>query len=157
MAKQSNQKLRLLYINRILHESTDEFHGITLAQLSSELARYGIYAERKTLYDDIECLRVFGVDVCVKRDSRVRYYVAERELSAAELHLLSDLLESSASLSHKEKSDLQKRIGAFGGKHRLLTSELLVADNDSSFEIGAMQNASIVCRAMSGNKKINCR
>jgi len=153
MAKQSNQKLRLLYINRILHELTDEFHGITLAQLSSELTRYGIYAERKTLYDDIECLRVFGVDVRVKRDSRVRYYLSEHELSLAELQLLCDVTEASV-LSKKEKRDLKKRLLAFGGKYAHLQSDLSSKDADDPFEIDAMHNAEIACRAMRANKKI---
>ena len=157
MAKQSNQKLRLLYINKILHESTDEFHGITLAQISEELARYGIYAERKTLYDDIECLRLFGIDIEVKRDSRVRYYVAKREMSGAELRLICDLLEFSSSLSQREKSDLEKRIGAFGGKYGLQTKGVSQKDGDASFEIGALQSATLIYRAMAGNRKINCR
>ena len=157
MAKQSNQKLRLLYINRILHELTDEFHGITLAQLSLELARYGICAERKTLYDDIECLRVFGVDVRVKRDSRVRYYLAEHELSPGNIRLLCDLTEKSSALSKKEKRDLEKRLLAFGGKYAHLQGYIFDNDADNVFEIDAMQNAELLYRAMQANKKISCR
>ena len=157
MAKQSNQKLRLLYINKILHELTDEFHGITLLQLSSELAGYGIRAERKTLYDDIECLRLFGVDIRARRDSRVWYYVAERELSSGEIMLLSDLADSSSALSTKEKRDLKKRLFALGGKYAFQSARLPEGDGEDVFEIDAMQNAELICHAMEADKKISCR
>ena len=68
MAKQSNQKLKLLYLLKILFEQTDENSGLTIPQMITELAKYNISAARKSLYDDIESLRVFGIDVKVKRD-----------------------------------------------------------------------------------------
>ena len=71
MAKSSNQKLKLLYLMKIFLEKTDETHGLTVKELSDELAAYEIRAERKSLYDDIELLRVYGLDVCVMRDRQV--------------------------------------------------------------------------------------
>mgnify|MGYP005612763047 CR=1 FL=1 len=58
MAKQSNQKLKLLYLLKILVERTDAERGMTLSEISAELAKYNIGAARKSLYDDIESLRV---------------------------------------------------------------------------------------------------
>ena len=76
MAKQSNQKLKLLYLLKILIENTDENTGLTITQISNELAKYNISAARKSLYDDLELLRVFGIDIKFKRDRYVRYYIA---------------------------------------------------------------------------------
>ncbi|MDK2789400.1 MAG: hypothetical protein PWP07_2645, partial [Epulopiscium sp.] len=56
MAKSSNQKLKILYLMKILLEKTDEENAITLNQMIAELERYGIAAERKSIYDDIEAL-----------------------------------------------------------------------------------------------------
>lgn len=53
MAKQSNQKAKLLYLQKFLTEETDAQHGITIAGLVDRLAEAGIAAERKSLYDDI--------------------------------------------------------------------------------------------------------
>ena len=48
---------------QILLEQTDEDHFLPLARLTELLAQQGIEAERKSLYDDMEQLRQFGVDV----------------------------------------------------------------------------------------------
>lgn len=63
MAKQSNQKAKLLYLQKFLMEETDAQHGITIAGLVDRLAEAGIAAERKSLYDDIEVLRAFGMQI----------------------------------------------------------------------------------------------
>lgn len=47
MAKKSNQKLKMLYIMKILTENTDEAHGLTIADIIAHLESYGISAERK--------------------------------------------------------------------------------------------------------------
>ena len=57
MAKSRNQKGKLLYLAEIFHRETDEAHGLTLAELTERLAAYGVQAERKTLYADMEELR----------------------------------------------------------------------------------------------------
>ena len=53
MAKSGNQKQKLLYLYKILFENTDEEHPMTLADFIRELGRYGISAERKSLYADL--------------------------------------------------------------------------------------------------------
>ena len=63
MAKNPNQKLKLLYLMKILLENTDEDHGMTMPELIASLAGFGISAERKSLYDDIEALRLYGLDI----------------------------------------------------------------------------------------------
>ena len=63
MAKSSNQKIKILYLMKILLDRTDEEHGLTLEEISNALLEYDINAERKTLYDDFEVLRIFGIDI----------------------------------------------------------------------------------------------
>ena len=57
MAKGPNQKLKLLYLMKIFMEETDEQHGLTMPQLIEKLHAYGVNADRKTLYMDMEELR----------------------------------------------------------------------------------------------------
>lgn len=59
MPKSSNQKLKLIYLMKILLERTDETHSITMSEIIDALAVYDISAERKSLYNDIENLRVY--------------------------------------------------------------------------------------------------
>lgn len=156
MAKRSNQKLKLLYLYRIMLGATDESHGLTLPEISAELLKYGITAERKTLYDDIETLRLFGLDVRVKRDRRVRYYVASRDLSSAELKLLGDAVNSSPLLSDKERESLIGRLGAQNG---ISAAALLKGGEDRELDRqdSAMEQIELFCKAILENKKMRGR
>ena len=76
MPKSENQKLKLLYIMKILLEKTDDEHGITVPELLDELVKYEVYAERKSIYTDFEALRRFGLDIIKeKRDKSYIYYI----------------------------------------------------------------------------------
>ena len=57
MPRGANQKIKILYLMRILLERTDENHGLTTEELIAALHELGVDAERKALYDDIETLR----------------------------------------------------------------------------------------------------
>lgn len=83
MAKQSNQKAKLLYLQKILMAETDAEHGITIAGIVEKLAELGIAAERKSLYDDIEVLRGTGMEIVTVRGRSNSYKLAERTLDAA--------------------------------------------------------------------------
>ena len=61
MSKKSNQKLKLLYLLKILMEKTDTDHTLTVQQMIEVLNKYGISAERKSIYDDIESLKPLGL------------------------------------------------------------------------------------------------
>lgn len=85
MAKQSNQKAKLLYLQKFLTEETDAQHGITIAGLVDRLAEAGIAAERKSLYDDIEVLRAFGLKIETVRGRANSYKLTGRVLQAQEV------------------------------------------------------------------------
>mgnify|MGYP000866382955 CR=1 FL=1 len=53
----NRQKLKLLYLMRMLEEETDAEQGLTMAQILERLEAQGITAERKGIYRDIEALR----------------------------------------------------------------------------------------------------
>ena len=63
MARSPNQKLKLLYLCRYLLRASDQDHPVTVAQMIEYLERQDISAERKSIYDDMEALRLFGLDV----------------------------------------------------------------------------------------------
>ena len=83
MAKSPNQKLKLLYLYQILLQRTDEEHPITVPQLIGELDLRGIRAERKSVYDDLEALRLFGLDVQSRKGRSPGWFVgrSDRRLS----------------------------------------------------------------------------
>ena len=63
MAKRAHQKLKLLALKPLLEQQTDERHTMTAAEMIAGLSRWGITAERKSIYDDLEALREFGMDI----------------------------------------------------------------------------------------------
>jgi predicted DNA-binding transcriptional regulator YafY len=154
--KRSNQKLKLLYIYKILLEQTDALNGLTLTQLAEELLKYDIRAERKTLYDDIEALKLFGVDIAIKRDRHVRYYVATREIPLECLKLMADLINSSPLLAQKKREQILRRLVRLGGKSSAQILRSLDSDADER-ETVTVDGIAAVCRAITENKRIKCR
>lgn len=57
MAKGTNQKLKLVYLIKIMMEQTDDDHGFTMPEIIETLAAYEVTAERKSIYSDFETLR----------------------------------------------------------------------------------------------------
>ena len=67
MPKQEGQKSKLLTLLRILEQKTDEEHLLNVPQLVQLLEQQGIFAERKSIYSDIDTLRSLGYDIQLQR------------------------------------------------------------------------------------------
>lgn len=83
MAKSINQKGKILYLEKILL-ATDEKHTCSMQDILSQLMEYGIKAERKSIYDDMEVLRGFGMDIRFRRGKPGGYYLAGENTRRAE-------------------------------------------------------------------------
>jgi len=77
-------KLKLLYLMRIM-EKTDLQNPITTPEIIAELAEYGIKAERRAIYGDLNALKTFGLDIEKVKTKKVGYYVASRLFDLSEL------------------------------------------------------------------------
>lgn len=118
MAKSTYQKLKLLYLQQILLENTDEYHSMTMNEIIYELNRYGIEAERKSIYDDLEMLKVFGVDIVGEKRGKQYYYaVVNRDFELPELKLLIDIVQSAKFITAKKSRQLIEKIEALGSKY----------------------------------------
>lgn len=63
---------------------TGEQNVVTMQEILDNLGQYGISAERKSIYDDMEALRDFGYDIQYKRGRTGGYYLKqEKEDSTA--------------------------------------------------------------------------
>ena len=74
MAKSHNQKIKILILEEILRD-TDAAKVVTMQEILDRLGQYGISAERKSIYDDMEALRDFGYDIQYKRGRTGGYYL----------------------------------------------------------------------------------
>lgn len=78
MAKSNNQKAKILYLEKMLRE-TGEHHAISMQAILANLMEHGIRAERKSIYDDVEVLREFGMDIRYTRERPGGYYLAGQQ------------------------------------------------------------------------------
>ena len=95
---------------KILLEKTDEEHTITVPEMIAELGKLGISAERKSVYDDLEYLKLFGLDVCSRKTRTHDYFIGSREFELPELKLLVDSVQSSKFITHKKSMELISKI-----------------------------------------------
>lgn len=118
MAKGPNQKLKIMYLNKMLLEKTDENHPMGVNDMIAELGKLGVNAERKTIYDDLALLRdVYGTDIIAVRGKHQGYYVGERDFELAELKLLADSVAAAKFISGKKSLSLISKIEKLASVH----------------------------------------
>ena len=125
MARSPYQKLKPLYIMNYLLQNSDEDHPVTMKQIVEYLDAQGISAERKSVYDDLEALRVFGLDIVHVEAGRFQgYFVAERSFELPELKLLVDSVQSSKFITHKKTATLIRKIEKLASIHAVSYTHL---------------------------------
>lgn len=158
MPKSTNQKLKLLYILKILSEQTDEEHYISTGDLIEELAKYEIRAERKSIYDDMNQLTDFGYDI-VHVKSRVNggYYLAGRDFELAELKLLVEVVQSSKFLTQKKSRELIGKIEKLASKWdaNKLQRQVYVANRIKTANESIYYIVDDIHRAIQNNEQIS--
>ncbi len=157
MAKGNNQKIKVLYLMKIMLECTDDCHGLTLNEIADALLKYGITAERKTLYDDLEVLRVFGLDIEKRKDKTVRYHVVSRDFELPELKLLVDAVQSSKFITLKKSNELIKKLESFSSKYETsqLQRQVFVANRIKTMNESIYYTVDHIHEAITKNTKIS--
>ena len=120
MAKGNNQKLKLSYLTKIMLEKTDDEHGLTMPQIIEELDRYGVSAERKSLYADFEDMTdKLGIEIIKEKCGReTLYHVAGRDFEVAEVKLLIDAIQSSKFITERKSNELIKKVNKLVSAHQ---------------------------------------
>ena len=157
--KSSNQKLKLLYLMKILLEQTDEEHPLSVPQLIAELKRYDVSAERKSIYDDLECLRLFGLDICSVKSKSYGYFVASRDFELPELKLLVDSVQASKFITKKKSLELISKIESLAGKYAAtkLRRQVYVTNRVKTVNEQIYYNVDKIYEAISENRQITFR
>ncbi len=110
MGVRSGQKLKLLCIIDILKKYTDEDHPIPANEICDRLMSMGVTAERKAIYDDIECLMNYGYNIIKTRVPRSGYFLGDREFELPEIYLLCDAVRTAKFISAKKTRMLTKKL-----------------------------------------------
>jgi len=154
---ENNQKLKILYLMKILLEKTDETHSITMPEIIAALQVYGINAERKSIYTDMENLRLFGMDIIgEKEDKYFSYRIGNRQFELPELKLLVDSVQASKFITAKKSNQLIKKIEGLASKYeaaqlqrQVYTTERIKAGNE-----GIYYNVDQIHTAIASNQQI---
>lgn len=111
-------KLRLLYILKILYEKSNEEHKLSRYDIQEKLAEYGIASERKTFYDDLAALNEFGIEIISEKDGHdTRYAIVDRSFELAELKILVDSVQASRFITQKKSKELIRKLEGLGSEY----------------------------------------
>lgn len=152
------QKQKLLYLQKILLEQTDENHKLSGPELIAQLGLYGISAERKTIYDDIEALIDSGLDICVeKRGHSNVYYVGSRLFQEEELYVLADAVASSKFLTQKKSNELIKKLQQLTSRYHAqhLKRTVYVGNRAKTYNEKIYYTTDSIHEAIYSNKQIS--
>ena len=157
MPRSSNQKLKPLYLARILLECTDESNPLTAQGIIDALSAYQIPANRKSIYDDIEALRQFGLDIELRHGKNGGYYVASRDFELPELKLLVDAVQSSRLITGKKSRELIAKISKLTSKAQAgqLNRQVYVGERAKALNETVYYSIDAIYTAINEGKKIS--
>ncbi len=152
----STVKLRMLYIMKILLERTDEGHVMSAADIGKALGVYGMSADRKTIYSDIETLTEFGLDILQSKGTNGGYYVGAREFEMAELKLLVDAVQSSKFITGRKSKELIGKLERLASAHeaKQLQRHVFIYDRPKTGNETIYYNVDQIHTAILGNRQI---
>lgn len=133
MARSNNQKAKILYLQQMLLE-TGENHTMSMQMILKTLLENGIPAERKSIYDDLEVLRSFGMDIRYRRERPAGYYLAGKIVEEPEK--VPDTEIPQAEMPEAEVADKkvpEAEVSDTEKKMRLLCSSASMADVKAYF------------------------
>lgn len=156
MAKSRDQKGKILYLMQIFLEETDEEHPVSRKELEERLEEHGIHVERKTLYNDIETLKNFGMDIIYRKEQPEGYYLVHRDFELAELKLLVDAVQSSRFITQKKSDALIRKIEKLTSRYeaRKLQRQVVVADRIKAMNESIYYNVDKLHTAIALNQQI---
>ena len=128
--KGDNQKLKMLYLVKLFSEETDDSHFLTMPEIIEKLAACGVNADRKTLYQDFEELRHFGLDIIAEKEGRnCYYYLGGRDFELPELKLLVDSVQSAKFITDRKSKELIKKLEGLASRYegRQLNREVVIS------------------------------
>lgn len=141
----------------MLNEKTDEDNTMTINDMIAELDRYGITAERKSIYDDLEALRHYGLDIASRKSKTTDYYVASRLFELPELKLLVDAVQCSKFVTHKKSNELIKKIESLASYRQAqsLQRQVYVSNRVKTINESIYYNVDRLHAAIAENKKVS--
>ncbi len=159
MPRSFNQKLKILYLMKLLQEKTDREHPVSVKDIIQTMEAYGISVERKTVYDDIETLRTFGMKIGSRRGKPAGFYLEERTFELPELKFLMDAVQSSKFITEKQSAALVRKLEDLASVHeaKKLKSQVFLMPGIKTLNEEIYTNIETIYDAISANRQISFR
>ncbi len=156
MARTQGQKLKILYLMRLFMERSDEEHPLSMNDILDYLDEYGIRAERKSIYDDIDALREFGMDIIMKKDQPAGYFLGSRDFELVEVKLLIDSVISSKFITVNKTKTLVEKLVSLCSWHEagLMQREIYVPGRIKSMNESIYYNIDRIHDAISAKQQL---
>ncbi len=159
MARSSNQKLKAIYILDALKSYSDEEHPLNAADIVELLAKKGITAERKSVYDDISCLETYGCDIIKTTVPKTGWFIGEREFEIPEIYLLCDAVRSAKFISKRKTRELLSKLNSMLSIYQSKRREkgVFFSKNEKSGNEEIYYSIDIISRAIEEKRQIKIR
>jgi len=157
MAKVVTNKLRTLYIMDALLEKSDADHRLSTSDMLASLSANGIEVERKSIYDDLETLKEWGMDIIYTKEKPAGYYLASRDFELPELKLLVDAVQSSKFITEKKSRELIKKLERLASESeaKQLHRQVFIANRIKTQNESIYYNVDKIQEAILANQKIS--
>lgn len=157
MAKVQDQKLKLLYVKAIIENKSSEDKPINANRIIEYLAELNISAERKSVYDDVDALIRYGMDIVKVSGREGGYYLNNSAQNDYEFKIIIDTLNASKHLPFKELQYLTKKLAEKfniddGVKH---LSNVYVTGRERNLDKNLFDNISTLSKAIKKQRLIN--
>ena len=157
MAAGENQKLKMLYLLKILFEETDQDHGLSTQDIISRLESCGVNEDRKTLYKDFDELERFGLEILSEQNGRnVLYHLNDRTFELPEWKLLVDSVQSSKFITEKKSRQLIRKLESLVSSHEAkhLHRQVLISGRVKTMNESIYYNVDMLHDAVNTGKQI---
>lgn len=152
----NKQKLKMLYLIRILEQETDPQRGLSMPQIIERLSQLGVTAERKSVYRDIEALREAGFNIQLLRTRPVQYALVRSELRLDDVMMLVDIVQSSRFITERKSNQLVKSLkGLVSERERkLLSKRVHVQGRVKSISESVFHSVDVIHEALQRKRKV---
>lgn len=108
-AEPNTMKRRLLLVQKLLYETTDEKNPLTTFEILDFLEGHGIITNRKTLKGDIDLMVECGMDIITMQGKPNKYFWSARGFEQAELKLLNNAVSSKRKIAFQYSDNSRKK------------------------------------------------
>lgn len=127
-----------------------------MPQIIERLAREDIKAERKSIYGDLESLRLFGLDIQSRKGKVPGWFVGDRDFELPEVKLLMDAVQSSRFITQRKSDALIRKLEGLASVHQAgqLQRQVYVSGRIKVMNESIYYNVDKLHSAIAGQKAI---